>query len=718
MSNAPTRSTMKRSTAFLATLALTLAVPAALAPMALAAAVPTNEPETLVPTVLVPTVLVPTVLVPTVLAPTALAPSALDRHAAVVAAVITSQISPSIMPEDQKRASALLKSLFDQRKASRGDVVGRSMLPLNRREAVMRGLETNLSLTIGRREPDRVQTLVREARAVFDPVLDLSLGYNRKDSYRRQKIGTVKPKTFAGTGGNEFTPAFDPITHVPSMRRTNLCKFAPCAESPKAQIRALEMYSTLSVPPGPKTVDEPIIANPGRDSLNKGHPLVQENVSIGLTQELPWGGSLTLTDNTIRQKIFYEANHYWEDGQFTSNLTAALTMPLPYTKGNGMYNPAKVNVRNAEINRERADWTLKDVVNQTLRDINLAYFETVRALEGLSATVDSQRLVVSLKERQDRILKQFPGMVTRYQEAQIDSEVTRADIQVEAALQTYLTASVALGQLIGDPDAKTGSTIYLPYSYADELKKPLVVTLDAALDAARANRPDFFIVKLDRASAELGRDFAQNQARPDIKVGINTKLGENGSVYGYADPILSQARLAKPDTITQNYSLTYTYPLGNRAADAAVEIAQLSLEDRIIVIRDTDARVKRQITSDLAAVQSARAQLNHSTAEAKSMRAAYDSLERQLGAGLVGEDQIIQATRSLLSAELSRLGASVDSREAETILLYDQGTIASAMPGQTAQSSLDRRRLDLLADAGHLKYFGPETKPSPNRDQQ
>lgn len=641
-------------------------------------------------------------------AETAPDPHLLDQHARVVAAVVQSQIAPALMPEDQKRARALLGGLLAKRTAGRADVATRPIMPLSRREALSRGLETNLSLAIGKREPDRAETVLREVRAVFDPVLDLSLGYTRYDSYRRERVGLLRPRTFAGTGGNEFTPFNDPLTNVATQRRINLCQYFPCPNSTKPEVRALEFYSTLSVPAGPSTVAEPIVANAGRSSLNNGHPLQQIDVSIGLSQELPWGGTLQLTDDTIRQKIYYDSNHYWEDGQYTSNLTGTFNTPIPFGKGFGPDNPHNSAIKNAEISRERADWTVKDLVNQTLRDIDVAYFEVVRQLEALASTVESRALVVQLKDRQNRILKAEPGLVTRYQEAQLDNEISRANIQVEQALQAYISASVALAQLIGDPDARMGSALYLPYSYVRDLDTPLAVTLDGALATARTNRPDFFVARLDRATAEVNLNLAKNQARPDVQVGASVRSGENGSVYGYANPLHSQERLIRPDTLNQNYSVTFTRPWGNRAAEAAVDIARLSAEDRDIVIRDTDARVKREITTDLATVQSARARVASANSEARNLRLAYESLERQLGAGLVGEDQIIQAMRRLLSAELSKISARIDNREAETALLYDQGTIANALPGRTAESALDQRRLAMLADAGYLKYFGPD----------
>ena len=76
------------------------------------------------------------------------------------------------------------------------------------------------------------------------------------------------------------------------------------------------------------------------------------------------------------------------------------------------------------------------------------------------------------------------------------------------------------------------------------------------------------------------------------------------------------------------------------------------------------------------------------------MAAAVASLERQQTlAGTVSEDELILATRQLLSARLSLTGARVDAKQAESGLLYAQGTIAGALASQTASSQLDRNRI-------------------------
>ncbi len=670
--------------------------------------------------------------------------AALKQHAAAVAVVVEDQLTAKPALDDQKRARALVGSLLATRKIGRSDVASRAIQPINRRDAVLKGLTTNLPLAIGRQQSDIAQTLVREAEAVFDPVVDLSLGYDRQASYLREKLGLVVPKTLqisiSGPGGEYIGTTFDPTTGQPNgggvtpfdkdasgnfedplnnlskppgnptaiqnavKRRWNFCglPFNPCNDTGTAAVRAMEFYENLITDP----TQAEIVAN---NTINSGHPIQQVSVQVGLTQELPWGGSVQVTDQTIQQRIYYDATHYWQDGQFSSSLTATLNTPVPFGKGFGEDNPDHAAIRNAAIARQQTDWNVKDLNNQILEAIDVAYFELVRQLEILGSTVENQQLAVQLKERQDRIIQQNPGMITRYEEAQVKAEVSRAAIAVEQQLQAYLSASVALAQLIGDPDARTGSVIYLPYGYARDLDTRLAVTFDGALSTAHLNRPAFFIANLSGQSADVALKLAQNQARPDIQFTATGVASENGSLYGYSNPVQSQISLTSPDNFSQNYSLVYAYPWLNRGANAAVDIARLSTEDQGIVIHQTDTQVRQEIATDLANVQGARAQVVHAAQETKLRVAAYDSLVRQLEAGLVGNDQIIQALRNRISAEQAWIGARISNREAEAALLYAQGTIANVLPGQVASSALDQRRLTLLADAGVLKYFGAQT---------
>ena len=147
-------------------------------------------------------------------------------------------------------------------------------------------------------------------------------------------------------------------------------------------------------------------------------------------------------------------------------------------------------------------------------------------------------------------------------------------------------------------------------------------------------------------------------------------------------------------------------PWANRAAYADADKAELGVKDQEYATTSLQNRVRREITERLAAVQAARSRLKSASAEADNMAAAVASLERQQTlAGTASEDELIQATRQLLNARLSLTGARVDAKQAESGLLYAQGTIAGVLASQTASSQLDRNRIGMLSDAGFLNFF-------------
>ncbi|MBI1320935.1 MAG: hypothetical protein GC168_18570 [Candidatus Hydrogenedens sp.] len=620
------------------------------------------------------------------------APAVLDSHAQEVLRTVLIQLSQNPDARTRDRLP-LLDRLLQNRQTKRKDLVGRQITPLSRREALRQGLERNLSLAIGGQDPDRAQEALRQVKAVFDPIFDLQIGYNYATSFKRTKVGLVTLKTFTVNGNVADFTASQPSAVLFNIPGSN--------NATGRTVVALEFYNNAATNGG-QQINDAITANPGNTF---GHPKQQITYTLGLTQELPWGGTLTLTDKTVQQEVFYRANGSWDDRQFTTNLSGSLVTAVPFGRGFGEDNPNNAAIRSGQVARERADWEYKALVNQTMRDIDLTYLETIRRIEALKNTVDNQALIGQLRGRMNRLFDQ--GLGTRYQKAQLDNEYAKTGVRVEQALQDYINASVALGQLIGDPDAIRASAIYLPYAEGAELNKETPFRFETVMATAKQSRPDFYVTNLNRSLSEINLALAQNQARPDIQVSAAVTSGQNGSVIGYENPAQSHGRIFRPDNLNQSYGVTYTYPWLNRGRDAAVERSQFALEVSDVGVRDTETQVRTEITNGLTVLQSARARQRYNADQAKGLNAAVGSLQRRLEVGIVSEDELINTSRQLLDAQLARISAAIDAKQAETSLLYAQGTIGAALVGGTSPTTAEKRRLELLADAGHLSYFGP-----------
>ena len=609
---------------------------------------------------------------------TRFSPDDLTRNSAAVTEVVRRQIVEQPTDRDTARI-AMIEDLLKRRP----DIGGaRTLEPVDRRSAIAGGLGNNLTIAIGLTSPERTAALADEASAVFLPVLDLTIGYGRNDAEHRTRIGKAITKAVNADGFNMNSP----FKNLPPSENTG-----------QAVITDMKLRPVK----GGQLIELPIEASSGREF---GAPKESLNYTLNISQELPWGGSFTITDRTVQREIYYRGGYYWEEGQWSTGLSGSLNMPLPFTKGFGAGNDKLAASRSAAAVAERADWDLQALLNKVLLDIDTAYFEVVRRMEALETTVGNRDMIGKQKERMDRLygLRQ----VTRLQKAQIDAEAAKAEVRVEQALSEYVASSQALSLLIGDSSVVGGAAIYLPVDYADDLAQAVPVTFEDALVTAQASRPDFKINDINALLREIAEAQARTNARPDIKLSASATSSQAGTTYGYADPLTSHTKIATPDKIDQGYGMTFTRPWGNRAARADAERAELGLKDQEYATTSLQNRVRREITERLAAVQAARSRLKSASAEADNMAAAVASLERQQTlAGTVSEDELIQATRQLLSARLSLTAARVDAKQAESGLLYAQGTIAGVLASQTASSQLDRNRIAMLSDAGFLTFF-------------
>ena len=129
-------------------------------------------------------------------------PDLIARHGAAVTELVRRQIAEQPGARDQERI-ALVGDLLKRRP----DIAGaRAVEPIDRRTAVAAGLGNNLRLAIGLTTPERAAALSREADAVFNPVLDLTIGYGRADTEHRTRIGKAITKAVNADGFNINSP--------------------------------------------------------------------------------------------------------------------------------------------------------------------------------------------------------------------------------------------------------------------------------------------------------------------------------------------------------------------------------------------------------------------------------------------------------------------------------------------------------------------------------
>ncbi len=584
----------------------------------------------------------------------------------------------------EEAVTDLLRShLTEEPPTARALSGARELVEIAPREAAMAAIESSLAIQRGRLRPEYADAALREARALFHPVLSITASYTRDHQYGRDETDhrwkSASLRRDLGGGNVEHVIVLDKET----QRITGLREFV---------LRQ----------PRPAHYD-PRVVEAVKADVNDGKEW--GDFDLALSQRLPWGPTLDIALMTHYQRTFYgeDATHGGYARPWSTDMSFGLVTPLPFTKGFGRLAPAETEIRLARLGEQRAWWEVRSVLNTTLLDVDHAYWDLVAAAQALRATVENRSVVEKLYGRTSDLVE--AERATRYGLAQVESELAGVrDIEQEA-WAVFLRASNRLAELL-NADA---DTVYVPVGYSALLDERITATRAAALDAARRNRPELRAAEIDGRTTEVELAFYRHQTRPDLAFAANISLEQNGGTFGFKTLADSLERLPRQwDTKRQDYSLTYTYPLFNRPARAAYEASLARHERQGLSTRLIENSVEQEVSDAIARLVAARSRLRYAEENARLAAESYGMAGDLLEAGRLegGEFQILQRSAALLSADYTWIAARIEQQKAESLLLAAQGVLPQEYGGLTAPSELEGHRLSLLDRVGALVFFG------------
>jgi len=551
-------------------------------------------------------------------------------------------------------------------------------LPAN--QAALEALKRNLSIEISQHDAEQRQRAILEAEAVFNPVLDLSVNYNERDTYERKIAGTVNQQSFSveSPSPNPNGPGF--ITLPPEVQQLTGIKniiLNPVVEE--------------------KKVNRTILAS--RNQPNG--PTQTFAYTATLQQQLPWGPRYSISTLTTDRDVFYDRQGNTFGASWATNLLFNLEVPIG--RNFGPYAIFNTQLKLSQKAGESAFWALESSINSTLLTANLAYLDLVQALENLLVQIDNRQLVERQSQHTQRLYDQ--NLATTYDKAQIDALLEGARAQEEQAKNAFIVASNRLAELIEYSGKAVRNNIYLPSGYAPWLEQLLDLDTRSSLKTALSRRPELNQAQVDYEASQINREGAVVDARPDVKLNASIQSVQNGSVYGYKSYWESLGAISDPDTFNQRYGINYTYPWGNRVVKARLAQAESGVQDAAIVKRSTHNDVARDVNNALSNLETARIRVQREEQRLASAHAAYNSIARLSESELVNVNELIINITNLLQAKLAKIAATIDNKRAESNLLQAQGIIATHYAGMVAGNPLERLRIQQLTEKGDLQYF-------------
>ncbi|MGW8265529.1 MAG: TolC family protein [Longimicrobiales bacterium] len=385
--------------------------------------------------------------------------------------------------------------------------------------------------------------------------------------------------------------------------------------------------------------------------------------NASIVKPLSWyGGRLSANFNNGRTDT--DNSFSTRNPSFSSTLSFSYTQPL--LAGLKTDNQ-RTAIKTQAIQGEITDLQLVNRVENIKYQVYAAYW-------GLRATIEQieiQRQSLALAQEllaQNRIRVSLGTMS--------ELQVVQAESQVAAAEQALLNAEVQWRNqelafkslLVGGADdplfEQTVNPTDLPVIQEEE------VDIQAAVDTALDERTDLRQQRRQRQISQLDLAVVENNVLPDLNLSAGYSLqGVGGDLYARSelggDPVLIEEgryldglnSLWKRDAPTWNFSLNFSYPIGNQGAKANRERARLQLQQEDLALRSQELAIVTEVTNAGLAVNDGFLQV---MAAQRSREVAERNAEIELTRFRVGAAtnyEVTQAQNDLTFARLSELRA-------------------------------------------------------------
>jgi len=331
---------------------------------------------------------------------------------------------------------------------------------------------------------------------------------------------------------------------------------------------------------------------------------------VGLSKKFRFGLESEIAFETSRSQNNLPLDQDPLRPQYRDALILDFTQPLLRDFG------TKINTANLRISQNavrQAAYGYMARAQGIGEEIEIAYYDLARALEILRYHIESRELARELLEGNKKKFDAGVVPVTEVQEA--ETAVASRDEQVIFARQQVEIISNRLKDLL---EIRPGDPLYEEIFVTEpvgEIEQDFP-DLGKALGIALKKRPDLQQQRVELANREIRIEYYANQKLP--RIDLESTLGVNGlsggirsasfagapastSYVGNYDDALSG--MASGDGYEWYIGLRFSYPLGNRAAQARHRRATQEKRQSIYLLKRLEGTAETQVKNALVSVQ-------------------------------------------------------------------------------------------------------------------
>jgi outer membrane protein TolC len=421
------------------------------------------------------------------------------------------------------------------------------------------------------------------------------------------------------------------------------------------------------------------------------------NYTGNLIQEVPGGGNVNVRFYTQK----YDTNRTGTtiNPSFRSELRFSFDQPLLRNFG---LNTSRREIIVAGTRLEMSEKDLERALQQTVYEVEQAYWNLVYAVENFKATQQSLTYAQDLLERNKRSVE--VGTMAPINIISAEAEVASREAELLVAEAEIRNMEDRLKQIINlkadDPQAE--------FVRIEPIDSPTEgyreIDLAEALATALQNRPDLASSRLGIRNSERDLGYAKNQALPDLSFSVQYwSPGVSGTQLIYEDPrdpfspIIDRIPGDMTDSFKDVFGFEYknwsvglnlNIPLNTLLSRASVAQAQVNLETALLQVKEQEQQIFTDIKIAVRNVETRYKQIQALKVARELAEKQLEAVTEKLKVGLSTNFEVLQYQRDLARQKSSELQAIINYNLALAQLDRDMGI------------SLDRKNVQITRTDG------------------
>jgi len=392
------------------------------------------------------------------------------------------------------------------------------------------------------------------------------------------------------------------------------------------------------------------------------------NYSAQISQLIPTGGSLSISLSNYLNDTNRRTNTI--NPIYSSTLRFNFTQPLLKNFG---FKVAHREIIIAKNNVDMSENQLKRVLQQTIYNVEEAYWNFVYNIEILKVRKQSLKLAQDLLEKNKRAVEVGTLAPIEILSAQSAVATREADIlQAEASLKDSEDSLRTIINLAAEEEGDELAKIIPTQKPAYEKRE---VKLDEALLTAMENRPDLKATRIDLKNREINLSYTRNQLLPGLSLQASYwSPGISGDqlIFDPNDrfgPPLSTIPGSPSDALKDAFNFKYNnwsvgitldIPLNNFLSRAEYAQARVSLEQAALMLKNQEQQIYLEIKNAVRAVQTDYKRVQAYKVARELAEKKLEAEEEKLKVGITTSYFVLQYQTDLATAQTNELKAIID----------------------------------------------------------